>query len=111
MPHFRRQGAAAALLGSVLLLALVLASSSGAASRTLHAKGGDQSDAVHYDTSPPLASMSPAPAPPLDTKKEHPQHKYPTPDASTTGDPVVQSNVGAGHRLRVYVPNGTHWYE
>ena len=39
--------------------------------------------------------MSPAPAPPLDTKKEHPQHKYPTPDASTTGDPVVQSNVGA----------------
>ena len=69
MLHVRRQGAAAALLGSVLLLALVVVSSSGAASRAALDRGADQSDAVHYDTSPPLTAMTPAPAPDPDTHR------------------------------------------
>ncbi|HEY6963374.1 MAG TPA: hypothetical protein VI408_15930 [Gaiellaceae bacterium] len=93
MPHLRRQAAVAVLGAAVVVLALVLGPSSGAASSDKG--GGTQTDAVHYDTSPPLTQLAPAPAPPLDTKKEHPQHKYPVPAASTSGDPVVQSSVPA----------------
>jgi hypothetical protein len=78
---------------AVVLVALVFVT--GATSATRDKPSGDVADAVHYDTSPPLAKLTPADAPPLDTKKEHPQHKYPTPDGSTAADPVVQPSVGA----------------
>jgi hypothetical protein len=87
--------APAAGIAAALLLAVgVVSASATAASGASRDKPGEVTDAVHYDTSAPLSSMAPAPAPPLDTKKEHPQHKYPTPDASTAADPVVQSAVG-----------------
>src|SRR5436189_3082453 len=88
----RVPGAAALALGVVLALA---AASATAAPTAVRDKPTDVADAVHYDTSPPLAKLPPADAPPLDTKKEHPQHKYPTPDANTAADPAVQSSVGA----------------
>src|SRR3954454_430283 len=78
---------------AVVLVALVFVT--GATSATRDKPSGDLPDAVHYDTSAPLAKLPPADAPPLDTKKEHPQHKYPTPAASTVADPAVQSSVGA----------------
>ena len=78
---------------AVVLLALVFVA--GATSATRDKPGGDVAEAVHYDTSPPLAKLTPADAPPLDTKKEHPQHKYPTPNGNTAADPAVQSSVGA----------------
>ncbi|HEY6016662.1 MAG TPA: hypothetical protein VIU16_07745, partial [Gaiellaceae bacterium] len=97
MLHLRRKAPAAVTVCAVALalaVALGLASASTSALAASRDKPTDVSDAVHYDTSPPLATMTPAPAPPLDTKKEHPQHKYPAPAASTTADPVVQTTVG-----------------
>ncbi|HSP72620.1 MAG TPA: hypothetical protein VLN26_09645 [Gaiellaceae bacterium] len=95
MLQLRRRAPAAVSAGAVALaLAVALGLASASALAASRDKPSDVSDAVHYDTSPPLASMTPAPAPPLDTKKEHPQHKYPSPAASTTGDPVVQSTAG-----------------
>jgi hypothetical protein len=83
------------LAAALLIAVMVLSASASAASRTSNDKSTELPDAVHYDTSPPLTSMTPADAPPVDTKKEHPQHKYPTPDGSTAADPVVQSTPGA----------------
>ena len=54
----------------------------------------DPTEAVHYDTSAPLSTIAPAPAPPSDEKKEHPQHKYPIAGPSSAPDPVVQASVG-----------------
>jgi hypothetical protein len=93
MPPFRRTPAVAAALAAGCLV--VVAGSANAASRAARDRPTEVAPAVNYDTSPPLASMTPAPAPPLDEKKEHPQHKYPAPPASTTPDPVTQSQVGA----------------
>jgi hypothetical protein len=45
--------------------------------------------------------MKPAAAPPLDTKKEHPLHKYPTPDAAEGPDPERRLQLpqsGTDHR-------------
>ena len=91
MPQFRRLHAVAA----VVLLAVVVAASAGAATRTARDKPGEVAEAVYHDTSAPLTSLAPAPAPPLDEKKEHPQHRYPAPAASDAADPVVQSSIGA----------------
>jgi hypothetical protein len=91
VPVAHATGVAAALLIAVG----VVSASATAASRTSRDKPTEIADAVHFDTSPPLASLAPAPAPPADTKKEHPQHKYPMPTAGTAADPVVQSAIGA----------------
>ena len=77
------------------LVAVGLSVSSASASlQTAFDNSTDQPNAVHYDTSPPLTSMLPAAPPPLDTKKEHPLHKYPVPSAGTSADPVVQTSTG-----------------
>jgi hypothetical protein len=86
-------GAVTVAVAVALVLGLVAASAS-AAPRAKQDKPADVEQAVAYDTSAPLAKLTPAPAPSPDTKKEHPQHKYPTPDASTVADPAVQSSVG-----------------
>src|SRR5690348_14454360 len=94
--HMDRRGTLGAVTVAVavaLVLGLVAASAS-AAPRAKQDKPADVEQAVAYDTSAPLAKLTPAPAPSPDTKKEHPQHKYPTPDASTVADPAVQSSVG-----------------
>jgi hypothetical protein len=58
-------------------------------------KKPDQSDAVHYDVSPPLRDMTPAPAPPQDQKKEkEPKKGLPVPAQSSVPDPVVQVTPG-----------------
>jgi hypothetical protein len=88
-------GLPAGIAVALLVAVGVVSASASAASRTMRDNPTDVSAAVQHDTSPPLTTMQPADAPPLDTKKEHPQHKYPTPDASTTADPVVQSSTGA----------------
>ncbi len=87
-------GLPAGIAVALLIAVGVVSASASAASRATRDKPADLSAAVQYDTSPPLASMQPADAPPLDTKKEHPQHKYPVPAATTAADPVLQSSVG-----------------
>ena len=65
-----------------------------ASSASTHKKPG-QSDAVHYDVSPPLRDMAPAPPPPADPKKEkEPKKGLPVPAQSAVPDPVVQTTPG-----------------
>src|SRR5262245_30774418 len=92
--HLSSKTWGAAALALALVLALAAGSASAAPSASHDKPGGDVPQAVHYDTSPPLTSLTPAAAPPLDAKKEHPQHKYPVPAGSTASDPAVQSTPG-----------------
>src|SRR5947209_15773994 len=89
----RRRFAVVAPAGAAIALLILVGTVSASAIAAGRDKPTELADAVHYDTSPPLVKMTPADAPPLDTKKEHPQHKYPTPAAGTAADPVVQSTA------------------
>ena len=95
MVRLRRRLAAGVPAGvAAVLLLIAVGTVSASATAASRDKPGEPSDAVHYDTSPPLVLIQPADAPPLDTKNEHPQHKYPMPAANTAADPVVQSSAG-----------------
>src|SRR5947199_1913933 len=89
----RRRIAVVAPVGAAIALLILVGTVSASAIAASRDKSTDVTAAVHYDTSPPLVKLTPADAPPLDTKKEHPQHKYPTPAAGTAADPVIQSTA------------------
>jgi hypothetical protein len=63
----------------------------------------DSTPPVHYDVSPPLATIAPAPQPPPDKKHEHPQRGVPVPGQSSTPDPVVQTTPGTSNAPTVGV--------
>src|SRR5436190_10312141 len=98
----------AAFVGVSLVLAVLgfgappaLATGAGDGKTTTTTSNGkqnkDSGPAVHNDTSPPLATLVPAPEPPDDGKKEHHDKRedatFDHPN-SLTGDPVVQSQLG-----------------
>jgi hypothetical protein len=92
-------GAAVGLL--VVALVMVAAAAAGPAARgsavvTRGDHGGDSGPAQHYDVSPPLRDLAPAPPIEPDKKKEkEPKKGPPIPAASSTPDPVAQTSIGA----------------